>query len=112
MKLKSIIFNLLLICVFIPTTSFSNERTLQNLLPYNDDFNGTYVDLEGDSDGDGVADGEDNCPTVYNQIQMDYDRDGVGNACEFLLYLDSDAGDYIGQGQELIYTGDDAEFTA
>jgi hypothetical protein len=65
-----------------------------------------------DSDDDGVADGEDNCPLVSNPDQTDTDGDSIGDACENLLYLDSDAGDFIGKGQELIYTVDHAEFTA
>ena len=35
-----------------------------------------------DSDGDGVADAADNCPTVSNADQRDQDGDGTGDACE------------------------------
>lgn len=35
-----------------------------------------------DTDGDGVADGSDNCPSVSNARQTDSDRDGVGDACD------------------------------
>ena len=34
-----------------------------------------------DVDGDGVADGRDNCPDVQNQGQADTDGDGLGDAC-------------------------------
>jgi acetyltransferase-like isoleucine patch superfamily enzyme len=34
-----------------------------------------------DSDGDGVPDGIDNCPTVYNPDQADTNGDGYGDAC-------------------------------
>jgi hypothetical protein len=43
----------------------------------------------GDKDGDGVDDGDDNCPDVFNPIrpmdgnaQPDSDGDGIGDACD------------------------------
>jgi cytosine/adenosine deaminase-related metal-dependent hydrolase len=43
----------------------------------------------GDKDGDGVEDGSDNCPSVFNPIrpmdgdkQTDNDGDGIGDACD------------------------------
>lgn len=38
--------------------------------------------LEQDSDEDGVKDGSDNCPNVFNQNQVDTDSDGQGDACD------------------------------
>ncbi len=35
-----------------------------------------------DDDGDGVANGEDNCPLAENTDQADDDADGVGNVCD------------------------------
>ena len=35
-----------------------------------------------DSDGDGIGDGVDNCPTTYNPSQLDADMDGIGNVCD------------------------------
>jgi hypothetical protein len=39
-----------------------------------------------DSDGDGVCDNVDNCPTVANADQLDTDKDGVGDACDNCPY--------------------------
>jgi hypothetical protein len=36
----------------------------------------------GDSDGDGIADNFDDCPTVSDPAQADADSDGVGDACD------------------------------
>ncbi|MEW6199299.1 MAG: kelch repeat-containing protein [Planctomycetota bacterium] len=38
--------------------------------------------VRGDTDRDGVADDEDNCPQVANPDQRDSDDDGVGDACD------------------------------
>ena len=35
-----------------------------------------------DTDGDGVADDLDNCPSIANADQLDTDSDGLGNACD------------------------------
>ena len=40
-----------------------------------------------DQDKDGVADSDDNCPTVYNPDQADWDKDGVGDACDNCWYV-------------------------
>ncbi|HYP39114.1 MAG TPA: thrombospondin type 3 repeat-containing protein [Chloroflexia bacterium] len=44
--------------------------------------NSVTYNFEPDSDGDGVADIADNCPTVANADQADADNDGIGNACD------------------------------
>jgi YD repeat-containing protein len=35
-----------------------------------------------DTDGDGIPDASDNCPTVSNPDQQDTDGDGIGDACD------------------------------
>lgn len=42
-----------------------------------------------DTDGDGVPDGSDNCPTVPNPNQLDSDSSGVGDACDTTFTLNS-----------------------
>src|SRR5215208_3016337 len=43
----------------------------------------TIVECQNyDSDGDGVAGSQDNCPTTANQDQKDTDRDGIGDVCD------------------------------
>ena len=39
-----------------------------------------------DSDGDGVLDGQDNCPHHHNPGQWDIDQDGVGTICDSCPY--------------------------
>ncbi len=41
-----------------------------------------YAGSSSDTDGDGIADGSDNCPTVANEYQTDGDEDGVGDVCD------------------------------
>lgn len=40
------------------------------------------VIVDKDTDGDGHLDSVDNCPTVYNWDQADYDGNGIGDACD------------------------------
>jgi hypothetical protein len=45
-------------------------------------LNWSFVAAVEDEDGDGIADGEDNCPSVPNPNQLDTDGDGAGDACD------------------------------
>jgi len=40
------------------------------------------VPVGPDTDGDGICDAGDNCPTVANPTQADLDGDGIGDACD------------------------------
>ncbi len=40
------------------------------------------TDLDYDSDGDGLLDSNDNCPTVPNPSQRDIDSNGTGDPCD------------------------------
>lgn len=43
-----------------------------------------------DTDGDGIVDSQDNCPTVPNPSQTDTDGDGIGDACDTPNPVDTD----------------------
>jgi len=43
-----------------------------------------------DSDGDGISDPMDNCPSSYNPGQEDADVDGMGDVCDPLTDVDGD----------------------
>lgn len=47
-----------------------------------------------DLDRDNIWDSEDNCPVVYNPLQVDTDKDGRGDACEVRLPDTAQTGDY------------------
>lgn len=42
----------------------------------------TYPAESSDVDGDGIEDENDNCPTIANPRQRDFDNDGLGNVCD------------------------------
>ena len=48
-----------------------------------------------DTDGDGVADENDNCPTTSNANQADADGDGIGDACDSTPNGDDADGDGV-----------------
>lgn len=52
-----------------------------------------------DTDGDGINDASDNCPTVANANQSDEDGDGIGDACDAPDAPDQD-GDGIADTQD------------
>lgn len=56
---------------------------------YGDSNAYTGQTVEGDQDGDGIADADDNCPSLFNPIrpvdqgeQPNSDQDGLGDACD------------------------------
>lgn len=40
------------------------------------------VEVATDTDGDGILDGDDNCPNDFNPDQLDTENDGIGNVCD------------------------------
>lgn len=61
----------------IPLASSNSNRNLSE-----QDARLTVVVAAPDTDGDGIADGADNCPNVANPTQIDTDGDGAGDACD------------------------------
>src|SRR5512143_1152913 len=51
-----------------------------------------------DTDGDGVADAIDNCPTTPNADQHDHDGDGRGDVCDVCPHLVDAGGDADSDG--------------
>lgn len=50
--------------------------------------NGVGDSTEADGDGDGIIDDCDNCPATANPRQRDSDSNGIGNACDTLVFGD------------------------
>ena len=63
--------NLLVVQSDDPDTVMIDDPTISN------------VDLANpDSDGDGIPDATDNCPTIFNPTQTNHDGDAMGDACD------------------------------
>ncbi len=78
----------------------------QNTLTYGSNYIESFIPglltiIIGDSDGDGIRDSTDNCPSIENPDQSDVDGDGIGDVCDNCVsiansnQLDTD-GDGIG----------------
>ncbi len=70
-----------------PTINLT-EGTYLITLTVTDDANAIATDQititvgEADTDGDGIGDSVDNCPTTSNPDQLDTDGDGLGDVCD------------------------------
>ena len=68
----------------ITAADICNDYDNDGLTNYEESVFGTFP-KNPDSDGDGVGDNTDNCPTVYNPAQEDSDSDVVGDACDISI---------------------------
>ena len=77
----------------ITAMTLSNDGSPVLSILHTDDFNTQIADSWGgtdagiwlyqtDRDGDGYLDGEDNCPKIYNNDQLNYDEDIQGDSCD------------------------------
>jgi len=62
-------------------TSFGTSQDL--------DQDGIPDECRSDGDLDGAVDPLDNCPTLFNPEQRDGDHNGIGDACEGLIFADA-----------------------
>ena len=72
------------------STNFPTQGAYQTDQSGTDGFVSKLCPTDSDSDGDGILDEDDNCPTVANADQADADGDNVGNACDACTDTDSD----------------------
>ena len=73
--------------ITIPGGSFNIFAKLQQVSPEdtnpaNDESIGALQYPVPDSDGDGIPDYRDNCPSIFNSNQIDTDGDKSGNECD------------------------------
>src|SRR5688500_14983457 len=65
-----------------------------------------------DTDGDGIIDSTDNCPSVANSSQLDSDHDGTGDACDVTPFPGPQRSDYKNDAKfckaEREFLGEDA----
>ncbi len=71
-------------CLDCPSGTFSDMTGSVECINCDPGFNSTEgaASCFPDTDGDGIADNDDNCPYDFNPDQLDADGDGIGDACD------------------------------
>ena len=57
-------------------------QSTDGIATYSKTFTISVVDVDEDTDGDGIANNKDNCPMIANNNQLDTDGDGLGDVCD------------------------------
>ena len=73
---------LLLISLGAARVSLAQDQDSDGVADGSDNCPSIWNRGQDDRDGDAIGDACDNCPTVYNPDQLDHDHDGTGDACE------------------------------
>lgn len=71
-----------LMLIIIPVSASASDNILINAEEPTPGIQNFHID----SDGDWIPDDEDNCPTIYNPDQSDWDLNGIGDACQISAY--------------------------
>lgn len=70
-----------------PAVTTADSLLTPNLLVFLEHRTVNDFIIGDDIDGDGIANGADNCPCTANPDQLDTDGDGIGDACDNCVYI-------------------------
>src|SRR5258706_7130166 len=87
--------NLVIVCALSAGCSFHAGSPPG---PGSTDTDAPTVNPDTDIDGDGIVDLTDNCPTVANHDQRNYDADPRGDACDVCPHIPDAGADFDGDG--------------